>query len=119
MAKTQPDKPDEGAGTQRHNAKAREEAIQNALQEMAELDAEIDERMEKHIEELRERKREIKAHLRDYFEITTAVFNARYGVYRMEARNDDKVNDMLRELFEASPVGSQGNFLHVVDGGQA
>lgn len=119
MAKTQPDKPDEGAGTQRHNAKAREEAIKTALHGMARLDSEIDRLIEKHISDLREEKRDIKAKLRDDFEISTKVFNARYNLFKIEARGDEKVIDDLRELFEAAPFGAQSNFLEVVDGGKA
>ncbi|NIA72297.1 hypothetical protein HBA54_27275 [Pelagibius litoralis] len=107
----------EGA-TAKHNSKVREERFQDAMQRTFALDQQIEALIEEHIKPLREDKREIKSKLSEDFNVTATTFNARYAPYKFEAKaraNGDEASiDLLREIFEATPVGGQMDFVNAL-----
>lgn len=111
------------AATERHNSGVRDERFQDAMKRTFELDKQIEALMEQHIKPLREDKREIKAKLREDFNVTATAFNARYAPYKFEAKardNGDETSiDLLRELFDATPVGGQMDMEDVLNASAA
>ena len=99
------------SANKQHNAGARKEGITKAMTETCSLDDQIEAAMEKHVTPLREAKKDIKKRMRDDFDISTKMFNARYATFRIEhkakANGDDKILDTLSELYGVMPVGDQ------------
>lgn len=113
----------DGHATKHHNVKARAEAFKESMERMYRLDQDIAALMEEHIKPLREDKAEIKSKLREDYNVTATVFNARFNAYKCERKaregGDDATLDTLRELFESTPVGGQTDFMNALDKEQA
>jgi hypothetical protein len=105
--------------TKHHNVKARAEAFKESMERMYRLDQDIAAILTESVKPLRDDKAEIKSTLREDYNVTATAFNARYHAYKFERKakeaGDDASLDMLRELFEASPVGGQVNFMDALD----
>lgn len=101
--------------TAKHNVTGRRQAYDEAVKRTYELDQEIAALTEEHLSELRQEKRDIKAKLYEDFNVTASAFNARYYAYKFERKARDAGDtaslDTLRELFEATPVGGQLDFV--------
>lgn len=93
----------------KHNVKNRETLIRNSMEQLYQEDLAIEAALDTHIRPHREEKGEIKARLRNDLELTTAVINARYSVYKLQRKaeqNDDaNTQDLIRELFDIVPLG--------------
>jgi len=105
--------------TSTHNSKARGDAILEGLAETWEIDRKIEEIIAEEIADLRERKSEIKKKLREAYQITAPLFQARYQAYKLEQKaisgEDNATLDAIREMFELAPVGGQVNMLDAMD----
>ena len=106
----------------KHNVKAREQQIKEGLEEMYQADCRIAASIEKHVKPDRDVKSDIKKKIREGLNITTQLFNARYSNYRLERQameaSDDATLDVLKELYDIAPVGTQINLLDAIDGEQ-
>ena len=101
--------------TRSHNVKDRRATIMSSMKRLYAIDQEIAAIVEDEIKDLREERSDIKKMLRETFQITSAVVNARYHSYRLEQKaiegDDGPTQDAIREMFEALPVGGQGSLL--------
>ena len=101
--------------TAEHNIGNRRDEITAALKQLYALDCEIAALTEEHLKDLRADKSDIKKSLRERFQLTAKVIQARYYSYRIERdaerANDGVTLDAIRELHEALPIGGQASFL--------
>jgi hypothetical protein len=100
----------EGLGTTAgHNAQARTEAMQKAFAEMYACDEQIEAAIEKYVKPYRESKSDTKARMKDEYGIPPKLLNARYNAYKIERdaakAQDDATVDIIRELYDALPIG--------------
>lgn len=95
--------------TREHNVAARRDAITKACEELYQLDVLIARATETHVKLHREAKTDIKSRLKEDYNITANVLAARYAPYKLERMaqdgSDDKTLDVIRELFDALPIG--------------
>lgn len=95
--------------TREHNVKARKDAISESMEQLYKLDAQIAAAIEKHVKPFRDDKAAIKERLRDDYQIPAKLLNARYASYKLERfaeeAQDHTTLDVIREMFDALPVG--------------
>lgn len=107
--------------TREHNVKARKDAISEGLEKLYQLDRQIAALMEKHIAGPREDKNKIKADLREAYQIPAALLQARYASYKLERfaeeSSDDTTLDIIREMFDALPVGGSVDLVEAAERG--
>ena len=100
------------------NSQARGPDIINAMQEIYVLDCTIKRLTKQHIAPIRTSRSEILNRLRDDYQITAAMFRARYYAYRLEQEaidgEDEPTQAAIRELFQLVPVGGQSSFLDMI-----
>lgn len=100
-----------GHGEMGHNQEAWDDAHHSAMRRTHDLDKKIDTLMDLHIKPLREEKAEIKADVRNRFGTSTKMFNARYGIYRLEQEATDSGDNItlatIKRLWDATPIGGQ------------
>lgn len=91
------------------NVQARRDAIAESCEELYQLDAEIKVLTERHLKDLRDSKSDIMKRMREDYQINSKLLRARYQSYRIERMAldamDDATVDVIRELFEALPIG--------------
>jgi hypothetical protein len=121
--KNESDQPSSDNVTAKHNVKSRDAAIADAMESLYKSDKEIRAALEKHVTPHREDKTAVKKKLREDYELTTDVINARYASYKIERKaeenGDDATIDNLREMFRATPVGGSVNFIDAMQQGAA
>lgn len=110
---------EEGLGTNAgHNAQARTEAMQKAFAELYACDEQIEAALEKYVKPYRESKSDIKTRMKDEYGVPPKLLNARYNAYKIEQdankANDDATIDIIRELYDALPIGV-GAMVDLVD----
>lgn len=100
----------EGHGTAGHNVQARTEAMQKAFRELYTCDEEIEKAVEKYVKVYRGTKTDIKARMKDEYGIPPKLLAARYNAYKIEQdalkADDDASIDIIRELYDALPIGA-------------
>jgi hypothetical protein len=102
-----------------HNSGERAAAIADGLREMYALDGEIAAIVERDIKELRASKSAIKDSLRERFNLTSRMIQARYYSYKIEREaveaSDDLTLQAIRELYEVLPVGGTVDLIEAVE----
>ncbi len=100
-----------------NNVDHRTQQLTDALADFYALDQQIKAALEKHVKPYRDQKKDIKSRLNENLNINASVFAAGYASYKLAAQaendGDDATLGALRELFEASPIGSQVNMFAV------
>ena len=107
--------------TKDHNVKHRTDTIASCMEALYQEDKAIKAALEEHVTPHREEKTAIKKRLREDLNLTTPVINARYATYKLERQaqdqDDETTLDLLKELFEITPVGTQVSMMDALDGG--
>ena len=94
-----------------HNTPNRSKIMSDALSEMYVLDGKVQAALDKHVAPFREQKKDIKKMLNKDLNVTSDVFQAIYGAYKVAAEanenEDESTLDTLREFFESAAIGHQ------------
>lgn len=118
MARGQRGKSGEGSnGSAGHNSNRAERlaAQDKAISDWCKLQDQEDALLDKHIGPIRKKKNKIKADLKSMYGIPTEAFNARAGMRRVELTGEDEVVLATRELFEATPIGHNLDFVEIAE----
>lgn len=104
-----------------HNVEHRREAVTNSLEQLYQLDKKIKALTERHLTELRKQKSDIKSKLKNDYQMTAPMVNARYYPYRIERQAEDAEDqvtlDGIREAFNYLPVGGSVDLAEAAGGG--
>lgn len=105
--------------TMGHNVRARRDAITESFDEIYKLRMQAAAALEKHVKPLRDHVSDIKKRLREAYELPAKAINARYAAFELlrlaENGGDDAMQDAIRELFEALPIGGTLNLADLAD----
>lgn len=108
------DPPRQPAG-EGHNSAERLKALNERLDSFCKLQQQEDALMEKYIKPVRDKKNEVKADTKKDFEIPTKAFNARATLRMIELEDDDEVVLATKDMFEATPVGQNLDFVKIAE----
>lgn len=105
--------------THGHNARARRDAITDGFSEIFKLRQQIAAAIEKHVKPLRDHVNDIKQNLREDYELPGKALNVRYAAYELqrsaELDGDESMQDAIRELWDALPIGGSLDLATLAD----
>lgn len=105
--------------TRGSNVRARKDAITEGFAEIFKLRQQIAAAIDKHVKPLRASVNEIKERLREDYELPAKALNVRYAAYEVEklaeSADDHEMQDAIRELWEALPIGGTLNLADIAD----